>query len=80
MQDANVTQRHQANMTSLVTLQVLSNNVLLFEKIKRKTFVLKKLSVYSDTVTIRTKNLGTRTSPPRPPPVEQDVMYQKILA
>ena len=33
-------------MTSLVTLQVLSNNVLLIKKIIRKTFVLKKLSVY----------------------------------
>ena len=42
MQDANVRQSHQANMTSLVTLQVLSNDVLLIEKIKSKTFVLKK--------------------------------------
>ena len=34
-------------MTSLVTLKVLSNDVLLTEKMKSKTFVLKKLSVYS---------------------------------
>ena len=32
---------------SLVMLQVLSNDVLLTEKIKSKIFVLKKLSVYS---------------------------------
>ena len=34
-------------MTLLVTLQVLSNDVLLVEKMKSKTSVLKKLSVYS---------------------------------
>ena len=35
-------------MTSLATLQALSNDALLMiEKIKSKTFVLKKLSVYS---------------------------------
>ena len=32
-------------MTSLVALQVLSNDALLIEKIKSKTFVLIKLSV-----------------------------------
>ena len=42
-QNANVTWRHQANMTSLVTLQVLSNDVLLIEKLKSKTFVFKTL-------------------------------------
>ena len=41
MQNANVTLRHQANMASLGTLQVLSNDFLLIEKIKCKTFVLK---------------------------------------
>ena len=45
MKDANVTQRHRANMASPVTLQVLSNDVLLIEKVKRKTFVLKILSI-----------------------------------
>ena len=49
MQDANVIWRHQATMTSLVTLQAPSNYILLFEKIKSKTFVLQKLSVYSRT-------------------------------
>ena len=43
MQDANVTKRHQANMTSLVTLKALSNDDLLIEKTKSKTFVLKNL-------------------------------------
>ena len=32
MQDINVMKRHQANMTSLVTLQALSNDDLLIEK------------------------------------------------
>ena len=41
MQDANVTQRHQANMMSLVTLQALSNDVLLIRKIKKRTLVIK---------------------------------------
>ena len=36
MQDASVTLRHQANMTSLVNLQALSNDVLLIRKIKKK--------------------------------------------
>ena len=34
-------------MTLISTLKVLSNDVLLTEKIKSKSFVLKKLSVYS---------------------------------
>ena len=46
MQNANVTKRHQANMTSLVTLQALSNDDLFTKKIKSKIFVLKNLSVY----------------------------------
>ena len=33
MQDANVSKRHQANMTPLVTLQALSNDVLLIAKL-----------------------------------------------
>ena len=33
-------------MTSLMTLQVLSNDILLIKKIISKTFVIKKLSVY----------------------------------
>ena len=36
MQDANVTERPQANMTSLVTLQAPSNDILLIRKIKSK--------------------------------------------
>ena len=32
---------------SLVTLQILSNGLLLIQTIKSKTFVLKNLSVYS---------------------------------
>ena len=48
MQDVNVTLHHQANMTSLVTLQIISNDILLIEKIESKCFcVKKKLSVYS---------------------------------
>ena len=35
-----VTYRHQTNMTPRVASQVLSNDVLLIQKIKRKTFVL----------------------------------------
>ena len=49
MQDANVTQRRQANMTSLMTLQALSNDDLLIEKIKSKSFMPKNLGVYSKT-------------------------------
>ena len=42
LQEANVTQRHQVNMTSVMMLQTLSNDDLLIEKIKSKTFVLKQ--------------------------------------
>ena len=46
MQDINVMKRHQANMTSLVTLQALSNDDLLIEK---KKYCITKLSVSSKT-------------------------------